>query len=777
MNLFKCEFNIWIFLVVLTSVFTFSAVKRYQQFGIWEKTPDRFFVGERPMMTTLDAPYWLSLAKDYNNGTYGKGSLRDYPTSSKNFMKMHSDELLIPDEYRDPITAEVSHSRIYSSSQEIGYKDIPLLSLLIAKVAPFFNYNYYLAGTLLIPILASLFILPLGIYFYKIGLPLVGLMGGLIGTFAGGYYMRSSIGRIDTDMLNLFFPFLSALLILYASKTKSNRNVLLYSIGAGVNTFLFFLWYGKDGFTLVFFSILILSLIINQIRFQIILLSSLLFLLCAQPMVFMKGVGSIYGFLGDYFVIRDSAGIKVPDGISSPASFPNILTTISEAGKVKMDEVFRRILSNQIFGWIGFITFFVLTFFRWRVLIPLLPILALGLFSFHSSNRFIMYLGPFIGIGLGWFMSIILDSISLFLLKYFEHKKLNSKLERKKNKRAKQKETLPSLLGSWLKICAEGTHQEIKNTSEETYKLKNDFLKYDGSYFGAIIFYRLGWLRQALFYTGLVVFFWMISSQTAISFVPRPSIHTGVYATFLEVKKRISENSAILTWWDYGFAISDATGLATFQDGGGLQGRPKTVFTARGLISSDQNELHDIIQFLATEGNEGIYKNNSSSESLLAAVRNPNKKPWDPIYLLFTADMTSKYGAISRIGSWDLKNGGSKPRGYQMLACNSINNKEMNCRGAKINLKTGKINNQTPLRRIVFVRDGNILREQKFGHQKGYTLQIIISGQRILEVQLIDETVFRSNFNQMFLLGRFNSKLYEETYNAIPFSRLFKVKF
>jgi len=43
-------------------------------------------------------------------------------------------------------------------------------------------------------------------------------------------------------------------------------------------------------------------------------------------------------------------------------------------------------------------------------------------------------------------------------------------------------------------------------------------------------------------------------------------------------------------------------------------------------------------------------------------------KPWDPIYLFFTADMTGKYGAISKLGSWDIVNGGSKPRGYQNLA-------------------------------------------------------------------------------------------------------------
>jgi dolichyl-diphosphooligosaccharide--protein glycosyltransferase len=101
----------------------------------------------------------------------------------------------------------------------------------------------------------------------------------------------------------------------------------------------------------------------------------------------------------------------------------------------------------------------------------------------------------------------------------------------------------------------------------------------------------------------------------------------------------------------------------------------------------------------------------------------------------------------------------------------------MNCQGAKINLKDGKINNQVQLKRLLFIRNGRVLREQDFGNAQGYTLQLLVSGQRIVEVQLIDEVVFRSNYNQMFLLGRYREDLYEETYNAFPFSRLFKVKF
>ena len=119
--------------------------------------------------------------------------------------------------------------------------------------------------------LASLFVLPLGIYFFQIGVPVSGLLGGLIGTFASGYYMRSSIGRIDTDMLNLFFPVFAALLILLASRAKTDRSVLLYALGAGLSLFLFQWWYNKPGFTLTFFAVLVFNFFIQRIRFRTIL--------------------------------------------------------------------------------------------------------------------------------------------------------------------------------------------------------------------------------------------------------------------------------------------------------------------------------------------------------------------------------------------------------------------------------------------------------------------------------------------------------------------------
>jgi len=412
--------------------------------------------------------------------------------------------------------------------------------------------------------------------------------------------------------------------------------------------------------------------------------------------------------------------------------------------------------------------------------------LALGLLSFQSSNRFIMYLAPFIGIGLGWFLQLVMEGAFYVLSQRCKvDKKAHSAAEKTnhrgeciegKGKRLKAKGSLWAKIIAWLSMDSYANGRATKGTKNA--KSNQQIAAKEGAkntYYKDTEVDWWNWVRQGTLYLVMGVSFWLISGQTAASFVPGPSIHTGLYATFLEVKKRVPEDSVLLTWWDYGHTLLDL-GFATFHDGGS-QFSPKTYFIARGLISADPEELYDITQYLATEGNRGISKNNTSPESLLSAVRNPKLKPRDPIYLFFTADMTGKYGAISKLGSWDIVNGGSKPRGYQNLACNKITNVAMDCRGAKIDLKAGKINNQVSLKRMVFIRDGKVSREQEFGHAQGYSLQLLVAGNQIVEVQLIDEVVFRSNYNQMFLLGRYREDLYEETYNAFPFSRLFRVKY
>ncbi len=73
MKLFEFKNNVWLLGAVLLAVFMVSAGVRYQQFETWKQAPQTYFVGERPMMTTLDAPYWLRLAREYNDAVYPHG--------------------------------------------------------------------------------------------------------------------------------------------------------------------------------------------------------------------------------------------------------------------------------------------------------------------------------------------------------------------------------------------------------------------------------------------------------------------------------------------------------------------------------------------------------------------------------------------------------------------------------------------------------------------------------------------------------------------------------
>ena len=72
MNLLERKNNIWLFVAILLACFAVSVGVRYQQFETWKKAPTLYFVDERPLMTTLDAPYWLRWAREYNEGNVEK---------------------------------------------------------------------------------------------------------------------------------------------------------------------------------------------------------------------------------------------------------------------------------------------------------------------------------------------------------------------------------------------------------------------------------------------------------------------------------------------------------------------------------------------------------------------------------------------------------------------------------------------------------------------------------------------------------------------------------
>jgi dolichyl-diphosphooligosaccharide--protein glycosyltransferase len=708
--------SLWVpkalFVVVLLVCYGISVNVRYQQLEIWKQNSEQFFVGEQPLMTTLDAPYWVRWAKEYRDGEYyGQENKRSYPSNTQWFKEEQAQ--FIAKETSTQAEPVLPLERLTSPTS------LPLLSFIVAMVSPFFAGNLYMAGNWLVIFSGGLFILPLGLYGWRLGYPIAGMLGGLIGTFCSEYFVRASIGRIDTDMLNIFFPILGAYLVLLTCQARQERWVWFWAAIAGLTMNLFVWWYQRPGFTLGCFLTLLFGLVVWRRTARQSLPAIGLFSFFAGPGSLLSGLDNVKSFLESYLFV---GGIKEAQAqeIANPVTFPNVFNTISEAAKVPMSEVLQQVLDVTNWGWIGLFAFTLFAIRYWPAVIPLLPIFVLGLFGFQSSRRFIMFLAPFVGFGLGILLTIAIR-----------------------------------LVWEWLRSRLEPEDPSVVQTHP--------------------IWGNANLVGQVLVYAGLFGSWTFFAPQTAISYVPGPSIPPPLYQTFEQVERLVPENGAIYTWWDYGYAITDKTERAVFNDGGAQLG-PTTYFMARSFISSEQEEMRRIIGFLASQGAAGISRFNKSKDTLLSEVYSGKYKPREPIYVFYTYDMIGKFSALFSIGSWNFDTSQNSVKGYQRLQCSKLENQVLTCQGITVDLKEGLVNDQVPLRRLVQSVQGSEAKIQEL-KPEGLSLQLMMPNEKqFSEIYLMEEAVWASNFNQMYLLGIYDKDVFEEVFHAFPIARLFRLK-
>lgn len=346
--------------IALAVVFLVSAGLRYIQLERWREHRESYFVDRSPQMTTLDAYKWLRYADEYKAGNY-------YPSD------------------KDPL--------MFYPDDKAKHETVPMLSWLIAKLSVFSDGNTYRTAVYLMPFLASLFIIPLGLYFYFTGMLPAGLAGGVAGSLGIVYLVRTSVGRVDTDAMNLFFPFLCSLFILLVIKNKDKTyKPLVYSAFAGLSMLLFHWWYEHPGITLAYLGVFALCLAFSRVGLKTAAASFALFVLFANPVYVADGLGHILNFIKVYVT---------PTGTIS-AGFPDIYETITEARQADIGRVLATLTPFSFVSVIGLVLFVICGLFNFRRILPLAPVFILGLLVFKSSNRFGMFLAPFVGIGLGY---------------------------------------------------------------------------------------------------------------------------------------------------------------------------------------------------------------------------------------------------------------------------------------------------------------------------------------------------------------------------------------
>ena len=657
-----------VFICVL-AVYGISVYQRQAGYRYWMKNSRDYVVDQVTAMSTMDAYYWLKMARDLDQGRLGQGQI-------------------------DPLQG-------YPDLDE--YTESPsLLARLISLARNFTDGDYYRAALLLVPVLAGLFVFPLFAYFRELGFGASAVLGGLVGSFSHAYYDRTVTGRPDTDLLNLFFPLMVSCFILLMNRERTLRANLGLALGAGLSMYLFSWWYQQPGFILAYLFFMLLHLLLGRMPWRQTGALLLVFLLACGPQYLRQSLVSLQQFWWGYFAPPPTGQIAWPDAMAN----------IAEAQRQGVIPTLRLTYGFLPVVFAGLAGLAYLSLRRFRQMIPIAPLLLLGIWGLVGQLRFAMYLAPFIGVGVG---------VLLELLLRYGAKKVSLK---------PQLATLASV---------------------------------------------------AL----MLILFFSTTAYTGYGYTIGPSLPASMTRAILDIKKLVPKHSAMFTpAWDYGYPLMEIGEFATYQDGS-YHGGIRTTLISRAMTASDQGEMVALLAYLENNGfhslSRQIVDENLSADRMLQLVFGyPGEFRGGNVYVLYLEPMIGKFGPISIYGTWDFAKEKSEPMRFQSMTCFSLVDNVLTCRGGKVDLNRGMIvgsqTGEVPLKAVLMVNNGYVVDGKDYRSDQGYYLQILKRNNQVIKVLVLDERLFRTNFNQQYLLGNYDRRYFEEVYNDFPVARLLKVK-
>ena len=362
-------------LLLLLSVLVVYGLSFYQKQAdysfFWMNNSQDYVVEDVTLLGSTDSYFWLKMARELDKGTLGKGQ--------KEITKGYPDQ------------------------QMLAIQDTPsLLAVFISFAKNFTDGDYYRAGIFLVPILSGLFVVPLFFYFYQLGYGASAIYGGLIATFGNAYYVRTMMGKVDTDLLNTFFPLVAACFILPINKQKNWRHNVSLSIGAGLTMYLFTWWYQQPSFIFVYLVVMGAYLVFSRVPWRQTVPILVVYLLACGPEHLTLVAGSIQTFINAY-LSPPSAGLIV---------WPNILDTVAEAQRYDLFTKLKALHGFLPLVFAGFIGLLYLCLRHFRQMIPLSPMIAVGVWSLMGPSRFIIYLAPLVGVGAGVLFEMLIRYVA-----------------------------------------------------------------------------------------------------------------------------------------------------------------------------------------------------------------------------------------------------------------------------------------------------------------------------------------------------------------------------
>ena len=356
---------------------------RLAPLSTWLDHKERYFFDNRqiPLMVTVDSYFYLDIAKELQEGTFSRFDSHRF----------------VP----------VGHNRPPTP---------PLLSVLLAGLSTLSGISLEWLAILLPPLLGALLAIPAYIMGFLLAMRarcslikedqrigsarLMGLVTAFCSLLSPFFMRRSSIGWFDTDVLNVSFPLLLAILCLKLADSRRVREQIIFLSGFLITCLLFLWWWDQSyvpvfGFTAVSFITALIFITVRSPRAIMWPLGFALLLLFAvgawkgfdilNPLQYLKSLGSM-----THYITSDSSG--------SPFLPADIAVSEQNSASLKTFIV-------RGCGWTpGFILagsgLLLLAVLVRGYIFFLAAIILVTLMSF-KGERFLIFAAPLLGLGVG----------------------------------------------------------------------------------------------------------------------------------------------------------------------------------------------------------------------------------------------------------------------------------------------------------------------------------------------------------------------------------------
>ena len=682
-------------LILLAGMINYDT--RQNQWEHWQNNPGLFYADDQPLVSTTDAGYFLSYARSYQNGdiTDTFDASRQYPERTFAFQRNHA----------------VDPAHVAENIMEL--REYPLLSVIIAETsALFFDGDFLTAANAMIPITGFLTAVAVACMFWAAGYPAEGAIAGTGFGLSTAYLVRTSVGRIDTDQLIVFFVALTITFILLAIRQNDFRRMLGFVLLGALSSISFAWWYPQSTFVILFPIITGIGLFITRLDWRPAAAGFAAFVLATNPMLFMRSIVNFFDTFKDLFFVQATSGAS-PSGPQA-LRFPDTYSTITELVKVDFLSTLQFMTSDVLIGFVGCIGFVIFLILRPTKGLVFLPFFMIGMLSMIIGRRFALYGAPFVWFGAA-FIFVSLSRIAA--------KALNKKGMAKNPGGFAHDGTVLTFSGLAVIVTA-----MISNIS---------------------------YIPAPSFSSPVVT---TMAQMNALE-----KNNKGVMATWWDYGYLAHFKSGMDTLHDGGVQETPRTHLIAR---GIISKNPGELIQIVKFIATEGNVG-------IRENSQSLNTLNTAIGQAVMPDKTPYLLVTDQMQGWFTT--MAKLGLFNpetgTYPSQQVLNGFH----FYSFNCNPIDNNKFQCREGLIDLNHGTLDGKPLIKKSVETVNGNITTYLDYDNNGRYVLLIIRNTGGGMRVKFIPQPTWESAFNQLYELGVYDENRLELVIDNYPFARVYKI--